>query len=394
MAAPPALKLTGIPTVSPSLAELLRLCPLRAGLSRVQDANALVLGNPRAWLGTAYHEVVATAARVNSVDAVAEVWDQAVRAEYERARAHPLDQRFGPPERWPGYHFVRAMALVRTDRVDHPAGGSGTADKPQTDPVRGHERWLKGAGGRLVGRPDLLSDDAVIDYKTGDVFEPGATKVIRPSYIRQLQFYGFLVKESTGRWPARGVLRPMGQPAIEVDLRASDCERIAEEALGMLDAYNDALSATGVTGLATPSPEACRWCPFKLPCPAFWTAADNSWSEHLGTVAVGGHTLSAPIPIHGGRALAVHINVEEGTEMNDSVYVAPLQSATHPILQRVRSDTRVRIVGLAKRMDGSTKPTLSTVVARTEELPEIVLAEKRPRPSTNADVGRCGDGEP
>ena len=47
-----ALELTTISAVSRSLAELLRLCALRVGLSRGEEAAALVLGNPKAWLGT------------------------------------------------------------------------------------------------------------------------------------------------------------------------------------------------------------------------------------------------------------------------------------------------------------------------------------------------------
>ncbi len=379
MPVPPPLELSAISTVSPSLAELLRLCGLRTGLSRVQNATALVLGNPKAWLGTAYHEVLAAAGEQRSNAAADDVWEQAVGEQHERAEAHPLDRLFGAPHRWPGYHLIRAMALMRAQEVagegEAAEANAGTPPAGDGHAANGHERWLTAAGGRLVGRPDLLRDDAVIDYKTGDVFEHGEADVVKASYVRQLQLYAFLVKESTGRWPTRGVLLPMEGVPVGVELDPAGCERVAAEALELLDEYNGAVSGTaGVPELATPSPETCRWCPFQLVCPAFWAAADSSWSEHLGTAAVGGLASAAPEPIHGGCALTLRLSVDQGTEPRGMVSLAPLQPSTHPTLTALQAGTRIRVVGLARRTDGVAVPTVQTVIMRAAEVRNIVLA--------------------
>ncbi|HVM00504.1 MAG TPA: PD-(D/E)XK nuclease family protein [Egibacteraceae bacterium] len=379
MPAPPPLELTTIWTVSPSLAELLRLCPLRAGLSRLENATALVLGNPKAWLGTAYHEVLAAAGAHASDASAADVWEQAVREQHERAEAHPLNRRFGVPDRWPGYHLIRAMALMRA----HEIGGDGGAEVANAGmppvvgdsrPTNRHERWLTAAGGRLVGRPDLLRGDAVIDYKTGDVIEHREDHVVKATYVRQLQLYAFLVRDSTGRWPARGVLLPMEGLPVEIEFDAGDCERVAAETLELLDKYNDAVSGgAGVLDLASPSPETCRWCPFQLVCPAFWAAAGSSWREHLGTAAVGGLASSVPEPIHSGSALALQLRVDEGTEeAGDVAALSPLSPATYPVLRQVQQGTRIRVVGLARRAGGTLMPTNRTVIARVDDLPQIV----------------------
>ena len=55
---PRIFELQPIPTVSPSLAETLRNCPLQAAFSRFTGLKDFVLGNPKAWLGIAYHEVL------------------------------------------------------------------------------------------------------------------------------------------------------------------------------------------------------------------------------------------------------------------------------------------------------------------------------------------------
>ena len=103
-----------------------------------------------------------------------------------------------------------------------------------------------------------------------------------------------------------------------------------------------------------------------------------------------GPASSAPIPILGGSALALHMSVEEGTEPADTVYLAPLQRATHAVLSQVQPGARVRIVGLARRADGSVTLSRYTVIALTEDLPEIVVAANRTDARGDADIDRSG----
>ncbi|MCL4851001.1 MAG: PD-(D/E)XK nuclease family protein, partial [Bryobacteraceae bacterium] len=206
--------------VSPSLAELLRNCKLRAGFSRIERATQFVLGNPKAWLGTAYHEVLAAAASHTGTaldNVVSAAWERAIRRAHERAKAHPLDRRFGEPETWPGYHVIAAMARVRAQQF--------AADKSHTENCRDalgakagsyREQKFSGAGGKLVGRPDVVRPDVIIDFKSGSVHEQGAEEEVRASYVRQLRLYAFLVKEALGSWPQRGILVPMIGSPVEI----------------------------------------------------------------------------------------------------------------------------------------------------------------------------------
>jgi len=370
----PPLVLTSISAVSPSLAEVLRLCPLRGGLSRAEGAARFVLGQPKAWLGTVYHAVLEGAAGGGAAAAHEAAWLAAINEQHDRAQQHPLDQRFGQPERWPGYHLIRAMALLRAQEVGGPSsstGGPGAAEGGGA----AREQWLSGAGGRLVGKPDLVRGNAVIDYKTGDIHEQGDSSAAKASYVRQLQIYAFLVKERTGRWPARGVLLPMERPPLEVELEPLACERAAAEAVSLLDQYNRKIEAgVAPTSLASPSTDACRWCPYQLLCPAFWAAAAESWSDELGAAAIGGSASAAPRPIHGGAALALSLTADEGTGPRGEVGLAPLNPGVHTALAQMPADSRVRVIGLARRADGTVVPTIRTVVARLEELPGVVLA--------------------
>ncbi len=372
----PPLELTTIPAVNPSLAEVLRLCPLRAGLSRADGADQLVLGNPKAWLGTAYHAVLEHAgycSGANSEGAHEAAWLAAVDRQHDRAQIHPLDRRFGPPERWPGYHLVRAMALLRAREFSSTPRSPSPSGSPQGKGA-GREQWLSGANGRLVGRPDVLRDDAVIDYKTGDVHEHDDTNVMKASYVRQLQLYGFLVKECTGIWPTRGVLLPMEGPPLEIELEPTACERVAADALELLARYNREVQAGGtVAALASPSASACKWCPYQVLCPAFWEIAGPSWIEPFGAAAVGGLASTLPRPIHGGATFALSLCVDEGSGPLGSVALAPLSTEVHTSLAQVRAGMRVRATGLARRADGTVVPTVRTVIARAEDLPAIIV---------------------
>ncbi len=360
--------------MSPSLAEVLRLCPLRAGLSRAGGADQFVLGQPKAWLGTAYHSVLEEAAGGVAATAHEAAWSAAVNRQHVRAQQHPLDQRFGPPERWPGYHLVRAMALMRAQEIGR---ASPSTDRPGAVDGAGEarEQWLSGANGRLVGRPDVVRGDAVIDYKTGEVHEQGDSAAAKVSYVRQFQTYAFLVKDHTGRWPARGVLFPMEGPPLELALEPAACERAAAEAVSLLDKYNRNIESGGVLArLANPTPDACRWCPYQILCPAFWAAAGESWTDRLNAAAIGGTAWAAPRPIHGGAAFALSLAADEGTGPLGEVTLAPLHPRAHRTLAQIGANTRVRVTGLAKRADGTVVPTLRTVVMRLEDLPGIVIA--------------------
>ena len=86
-----------IAATSPSLSSRMRLCMLRAGLSQVDGASAFILGSPKAWVGTAYHEVLSWAKGIEFGDESLEreaqkIWEAAVSRLYEEAQDHPLNK--------------------------------------------------------------------------------------------------------------------------------------------------------------------------------------------------------------------------------------------------------------------------------------------------------------
>src|SRR6202030_4419302 len=105
----------------------------------------------------------------------------------------------------------------------------------------------------------------------------------------------------------------------------SDCTREAAEAVALLDTYNEKVRAGAVPEeFASPSPQGCRWCAYKLLCPAFWRAAAPHWSGQLDGGAVEGLLAGAPSIIHSGEARAVALDIQAGSEVRRLAQIAPL----------------------------------------------------------------------
>jgi hypothetical protein len=168
-----------------------------------------------------------------------------------------LDRRFGEPESWPGYHLARASALLRARELVGRGGTRfNTAGSGDTGTIREHQ--FAAFGGKLVGRPDVIRQPEIIDYKSGAILEhdeASQSDIVKAAYVRQLRIYGFLVKEVLGWWPARGMLLPFAGAGVEVPLDSNECAREAAEAIALLDDYNAKVTAGATPNqLASPSP--------------------------------------------------------------------------------------------------------------------------------------------
>lgn len=379
------LELAKIEATSPTLAEVMRSCFLHAGLLRAKGSSYFVLGNPKAWLGSAYHEVLE---KIHTVDLANEtldrafnfLWDHAIARQHQRISVHPLDRRFGTPETWPGYYVARAGARLRAEIVIPLTVTDliGTSSPNAEAPVLIREQEFAACNGKLIGRPDLVRANEVVDYKSSGIFEYDENiqvEVLKGAYIRQLHIYGYLVRESLGWWPARGTLFPLAGAGVEIVLDPAECKREALEAIALLDSYNaKLLNQADLSEFASPSPQVCKWCPYKLLCPAFWQAASPAWSHQLDGAAVEGLVEEPPCLIHGGAALGIKMNLVGGSESLRQIAIAPLNPAVHTSVTNLGIGDRVRFIGLRLRPDGTLLPTMRTVFSRVADLPSLQTA--------------------
>jgi hypothetical protein len=241
------------------------------------------------------------------------------------------------------------------------------------------ERSFAAYSGKLVGRPDVIRPPEIIDYKTGGIAEYGdetGTETAKATYVRQLRIYGYLVRETLGWWPDRGILIPLAGAGVEVVLTPADCEREAAEAVALLDNYNSRIeSEQNPNNLAEPSPLACKWCAYKMLCDPFWNKATPDWSNTLDGAAVEGQLCEDPQSIHGGAAVSIALEIERGTEGRRRVQIAPLNPNIHPAVTGLSRADRVRFIGLRLRPDGKLAPTQRTVLLRATDVPAVRLRE-------------------
>ena len=373
--------LAEIKATNPTLSELMRLCLLRAGLSRADNLSTFVLGNPKAWLGSAYHEVLTKMPRVDPANETADVaferlWDQAIEARHQRARCHPLDHRFGAPSSWPGYYLIRESSRLRAREIANRWSAPRTRERLQhnTDMPHGaRERRFVACGGRLTGRPDAVRGDTIVDYKSGHLFEDGnagRTGELKAGFVRQLRIYAYLTKHNWGMWPRRGVVFPLAAEEIEINLDPEECEEEALEAIRLLDRYDEAVqSQQDPMALASPSCEACGWCSYKIVCSAFWQNATERWSNMPGGAAIEGILLEKPQQVYGGAAYSLPIYPHAGTAAVRRLDLRPMNVSIHSILSELAAGDSVRLVGLRRRYDGTLVPTLQTVLVPLSEIP-------------------------
>lgn len=275
-----------IPAVSPTLAEILRNCPLQATFYRLPELNHFVLSNPKAWLGIAYHEVMEKLWLPLNDDGssgeelVEDLWTSAISTLLQRALAHPLDSRFQKPEKWPGYYLVRACLNIRAQEVLNKSSQVRSLSQSADTIPFVREKQLAAMGGKLIGKPDVISGDEIWDYKSGNIYDDVSegTRVVKEGYVRQLLLYAYLVKENYGKYPVKGKLLPMQGEPVEIELEPEKCAKEAVDAVYLLDSANAKLAdSTDVSAIATPSASSCRWCKFKLVCPAFWQQVNVTW---------------------------------------------------------------------------------------------------------------------
>lgn len=153
------------------------------------------------------------------------------------------------------------------------------------------EQWQDAFEGRLRGRADVIrrgAEPEIEDYKTGSLYEDDGEEM-KAQYRLQLLLYAVLEHATSGVWPRRAILVPLeGQPAT-IEINATEASEAAASALRALDEYNAAIdNVRPLEKIASPSADRCRFCPFSIQCPAFWSAVEPAWAED-GIIALAGH---------------------------------------------------------------------------------------------------------
>jgi hypothetical protein len=318
---PPVIK--RVERISPTLYEAAMKCTSRAAWLAGGDRK-LVPRQPRALLGIGVHAVLKQA-RSGGIAGDAEgdrrsdaerLFDEKVRDLF--AGTHPLLQaKFDGPDRLPFYNLFKARAAqmaVDASPASIQRTGQATARTVASRPAT--EALLVSKDGRVAGRADVLdaAKATVVDYKTGPGGDSGA---LTDGEVRQLRLYAHLAHEN-GIAITRGVIERADRTRAEVHISPQQATEEGRRALGVLDSYNQHAGKPFESG-ASPSPDACRFCPCIPFCEAFWRRGELGWSGRCGT-----HVEGVVEAVEGGGLVSINLNVTRGTGVKGPAVVTRL----------------------------------------------------------------------
>lgn len=156
------------------------------------------------------------------------------------------------------------------------------------------EKWFESNDKLISGKMDLVIEGGqeieIIDFKTGaitqDVLDDAGEifSEIKDEYKDQLKLYAYLYFENTGKFPTLLSLIDLAKQKFTVVFSQSDCNALALEAKGLLEATNKSIS----NGLfeARPSVANCKYCLYRPACSFFleYLTTDYSFNDVSGLV--------------------------------------------------------------------------------------------------------------
>lgn len=300
---------------------------MRAAFSTDPSFSWIDSPTAAAILGTVCHRLMEGVVRGEFDDVgegeveavVVDRWDKELAAQLERARQAPLATALREPSEWPFYHVKRGRLIKRAS--EEVKDRRRTLRSPAPVQRQAVEERYEGYERRLVGRADLVrygpEGVEIIDFKTGaatEYDEKADAEVLRQAYRRQLLLYAALHHDNTGEWPTKATVDSLagGLHSFEVD--PAEGEAVVSQALAALDEYNSSVAKGDVR--ARPSPENCRFCPYRGVCDAFLQSVDASWDWY--PVYVSGR-VDEVTPVEDGSSLVSITAASGNVEQSDLV---------------------------------------------------------------------------
>lgn len=308
-----SLRIAAIRRVSPSRAASLLRCALSEAFRAAQTVPRLPT-HPKAHFGVIAHDFLARAAAglihcENSRSSLQD-WRKLVESYEETLRNDPSEASVLPLSRSCEDFEVNALLIVKASVfIGSRSRRAGSELRVRT------ESHIVSQDGQIAGRLDKIRSvdgrNIITDFKTGSSTD--ATGNLREEILLQLKLYAYLAHEASGEWPIIEIQPQMGDP-IPVPYDPGEIDALAGAVKERLQVVNEQISdvLAGITDesqLASPSPSACRFCPFRVSCAAYWKAR-SSWAHRTKPPDIDGRLVN--IRPQGGEILLLEIETEDG----------------------------------------------------------------------------------
>ena len=360
--------------VSPSRFLSLKRCALQAIWSRLHEP--LLPKWPAARLGTVAHQLIEEVGYGKhgaGREDLEQAWETLVEAQEREMKDSWLERNLVPlSESARDYHVRKYRAL---DRAFEAAQFFEEADITDSSGSGGRERWVQSKDGKAGGKIDLVAetDRGIVlrDYKTGQVFENGsvddpAGEQVKEDYQIQLKLYAALSHEQHGQWPVALEVVPVGGSPHRIPFTPDDCEDLLREAVKLLEETNQQVSEAQAEGmshaallrrLASPTPEACKFCAFRPACPAYWKEREHTGRSNWPSDVAG--KVTSLRELGNGQ---LHIQVQQKWEQEVDCRGLNPEPERHPALKEAEVGKGIAICNLRRSGDATYSEAATTTI--------------------------------
>lgn len=331
---PSALPISLLSRISPSKFHLFRECKLRACLES-NKIQGLLPQSPSMHCGTVIHKIIEKTGKgeIKGDDDFERFWDKYIGFEEEKMKHSWIERHLVPLERsTPNYDLKKYQCLL-TIRSIKQRSSSTEITGPKG---LAREIWLetqdKAVGGYIDAIIPTNRGDIIIDYKTGNINEQ--TKVhkldIKEIYKIQLKLYAAIYNSTYRKWPISLQIVGMDGVPNEIEFDPEECANLLTEAFALLNYVNSIIKRNlNETNdlLASPSPEACRFCLYRPSCQPYLEKKDKNWCINWPRDAIG---FIEEKKILGNGLMLVKIKTKNADV--DSITIRGLDRGRHPAL--------------------------------------------------------------
>lgn len=283
---PPELPVKPIVRIAPSKFLSFMNCRLKACWES-GHVDFLLPSSPAGHIGTVIHKIIETLC-MSEIDGGKDfdiIWHQAVEEEEGKMKDSWLERHLVPLENSdPNFEIKKQQCKMIVERMIRGSTHRGSVAHFQK--VNRREVRLQTADGKIGGYIDaIISTDrgeVIEDFKTGSIFEPGqgSDSLINKQYELQLKLYAALFYSTYSKWPASLEIVGMDGTAHSIEFTPEECSSLLMMAYHLLEevnlviAKNESTQKETYKQLSSPSPENCRFCPYRPRCLSYWEAKD------------------------------------------------------------------------------------------------------------------------
>ena len=268
-------------SISPTAFNAAVECKLKA-VWQASGNPPLLPGSPKARVGSVVHQLLSEAGSGRlqpREDTINHRWEQLIDQADTRIASSTVEKHLSPLKRSvPDIDVRRIRAIRRAQEIAQVStprslGSTNPTAIPQYGyeiPVRSRDHTVQGTlDAALYQGPDRTT---IQDFKSGPIMETDEDGNTQPrtSYQIQLKMYAALYAEDFERWPESLQLVSLVGTTTEVAFDPNECLSLVNQAKTILKEINESISRhspkTVQSVLAQPSPNACRFCPYRPAC--------------------------------------------------------------------------------------------------------------------------------